>query len=203
MKKEDEWRKRFLIELYNQLWNSINKRLSLIWESIGVLAGAFAIFALTEKNIISLNYATAIIIIISAWFLAHTIDMSFWYNRNLAMIANIERLFLSIKDVKLIYPYFAERRKNKMVSYLKIQAALGIGIIVIVTAIHFFQKIIPVIRCVNAFEGESIIPYLILLACVILLVRFKKIRNADYDRFLKTSPGKDITIGSRKNQTRR
>lgn len=194
MKEKDELRNRLLIELYNQLWNSINTRLNLIWQSIGVLVSAFAIFALTGNNIISLNYAAALIILISAWFLAHIIDMSFWYNRNLAMIANIERLFLSVKDVKLLYPYFIQHRpKNKMMTYYVIQTWLGIGIAAIVIMLHFFKKIIPVFQCVNNFEVENILPYIVFVVCIILLLRFKRKRDEDYDQFLKTSPGKDMT----------
>jgi hypothetical protein len=194
MKEKDELRNKLLIELYNQLWNSINTRLNLTWQSIGVLVSAFAIFALTEKNIISLNYAAALIIVISAWFLAHIIDMSFWYNRNLVMIANIERLFLSVKDVKLLYPYFIEHRpKNKMVRYLVIQEWLAFGIAAIVILLHLFKEIIPVVQGINNFEGEIIIPYLVILICIILLLRLKRSRDKEYDDFLKTSPGKDIT----------
>jgi len=198
MKEKDELRNRLLLELYNQLWNSINTRLNLIWESIGVLVSAFAIFALIQNNVISLDIATALIILISAWFLAHTIDMSYWFNRNLAMIINIEKLFLSVKDVKLLYPYFISPRPNKMVTYLKIQTSLGIGIAVIVILLHCIQRIIPVINGINNFEVEIIIPYVVLLGCIIPLWLLKRKRDEDYDYFLKKSPGKDITKEAKK-----
>ena len=53
---------------------------------------------------------------------ANLIDSSYWYNRNLVIIANIERQFLELKDLKEIHYYFgAHRPKNKMITHLKVQ----------------------------------------------------------------------------------
>jgi hypothetical protein len=184
----------FLLKLYDQLWNSINARLSLIWESIGILVSAFAIFALTEKNIISLSIASAIMVVLSAWYIAHNIDMSYWYNRNLAMIANIERQFLFVEDAKLIYWYFISHvKKNKMVTYLQIQTMLGFGISLIVLLLHIIQNVFPIIRCEKPFTYEILLPYILLAIAIWLLIRFRNKRNKEYDDFLKLSPGKDIS----------
>jgi hypothetical protein len=191
----DDFRKKFLLEQYNQLWASINIRLNLIWASIGTLISSFAIFALTEKNVISLDIATALIVIISGWLLAHIIDMSFWYNRNLVMIRNIERQFLVIQDARELYTYFlSHKKKNTMVQYLLIQSWLGIGICSLVIFIHFIRVIFPVISGNTAFSGiEILIPYLTLIIIVILLLRFKTGRDKEYVTFVNDSPGKDIT----------
>lgn len=193
MTETEDFRKKLLIELYNQLWNSINTRLSLIWESISILVGAFAIFALAEKNIISLDAASSIVVLIVAWFLAHVIDMSFWFNRNLAMIANIERQFLTIDDARLLYPYFVSHRtNNRMVYYQRIQASLGIGVALIVLALHLSHNVLPILKGSAAVTVDTFLPYLILILAIIYLWRLKSSRNKQYADFLKSSPGKDM-----------
>jgi hypothetical protein len=72
----------FLIAMYNQLMNDINRHIVVVWQSVGVLFGAFAVFALVEKQIISLDVATSLIVLLCAWVVAHVHDASYWYNRN-------------------------------------------------------------------------------------------------------------------------
>src|SRR3546814_2866580 len=43
---------------------------------------------------ISLDVAASLIILLCAWLYAHMLDAAYWYNRNLVIIANIERQFL-------------------------------------------------------------------------------------------------------------
>jgi hypothetical protein len=193
MSESEDLRKKFLIELYNQLWNSINTRLNLTWESIGILVSAFAVFALTQKNVISLSIAAAIMLLVATWYLAHTIDMSFWYNRNRAMISNIEREFLNISDVTLLFPYFISHRKNnKMVYYHRIQAYLGIGLALIILFIDISQDVLPILDGEASPKPETYLPFLILIIGIIYLFRFKVSRDQEYLEFIKKSPGRDL-----------
>src|SRR5690348_12295057 len=87
-------REEFLMRVYDQMFNDIDTHILVVWQSVGVLVGAFAIFALTEKQVITLDVAASLIILIAAWLIGHLYDASYWYNRNLVIIANIERQFL-------------------------------------------------------------------------------------------------------------
>ena len=106
----DERRDEFLLAMYNQLLNDINRHIMVVWQSVGVLVGAFAILALVEKNLISLDLAVAIVVLLCGWLCAHLIDAGYWYNRNLVMIANIERQFLLESDLRDIQSYFGAHR---------------------------------------------------------------------------------------------
>jgi hypothetical protein len=195
MNVTDDYRKKFLFELYNQLWNSNNVRLNLIWASIGTLISSFAIFALIEKNVISPDIATTLIILISGWLLAHTIDMSFWYNRNLAIIRNIEKQFLDANDAKEILPYFSSHpNKNKMANHLKIQSWLGIGIWLLVIIFHFIKIVRPAYLSGTLFSSyEIFIPYVFLIIIIVFLLIFQYKSNKEYDEFILAAPGKDPT----------
>jgi hypothetical protein len=119
----------FLIAMYNQLMNDINRHIVVVWQSVTALLGAFAAWSLIEKQIISLDIAVTFIVVIAIWVLAHVYDAAYWYNRNLVMIANIERQFLKPSDLKEIHYYWGKHRdKSSMLTHLRLQRALAIGI---------------------------------------------------------------------------
>ena len=178
----------------NQMFNDINRHIMVVWQSIGVLIGAFAIFALVEKNIVSLDVAVTLIVLLTAWLAAHLLDASYWYNRNLVIIANIERQFLKNDDLRDIHYYFgAHRPKNRMITHLKIQVALGIGLGLIVLGYHASIRVIPGISSpLTAFEFSRALPYLVSVASLIYVALTSKGRDAAYEEFLRNSPGGNV-----------
>ena len=75
------------------MMNDINRHILVVWQSIATLVAAFAGFTLVEKQMITLDLATSILILLCAWLCLHLLDASYWYNRNLGIIANIECQF--------------------------------------------------------------------------------------------------------------
>ncbi len=187
-------REEMLLRMYDQLFNDINRHIMVIWQSVGVLVGAFAIFALVEKKVIPLDIAASIILLLCSWLIAHLLDAAYWYNRNLAMIANIERQFLSHSDLKEIHYYFgAHRPKNRMLEHLKLQLALGLGLGAIVILYHFFSVVLLAIDCNgSALTFLNTIPYVLVIVATVYLIRLKRKLDAKYDEFITNSPGKDI-----------
>lgn len=189
-----DYRKELLLNMYNQLWNSINNHITVLWQSIGTLIGAFAIFALTEKKVISLDYASSLIVLICGWLLANLLDTSYWYNRNLAITANIEKEFLGKEDLRKIHYYFGKHRKdNKMMTLLRIQFALGIGICLTILCLHFFTEVKPGFSFdLRRFDFIKALPYLALVAVIVYLYFLRRHRSRSYDEFLENSPGIDM-----------
>lgn len=186
-------RDEFLLKMYEQLMNDINRHISVVWQSIGTLIGAFAVFVLVEKNIISIDYATCIIVLLVGWLWAHLHDASYWYNRNLAMVANIEKDFLEITDLRNIHYYFGKHRPNKMIGHFRIQYALGFGILFVVLFFHFLTRIAPhFLNKGTNFEILSLFPYIVLLALITYLTDLKKSNDKSFNEFMKYSPGKQI-----------
>lgn len=184
-------RKEFFLKMYDQMFNDINTHILVVWQSIGVVVGAFAVFALAEKNIIPIDYACALMVLLSAWLIAHLYDASYWYNRNLVIIANIERQFLYREDLKDIHYYFGKHRsKVAMLTHLRIQYWLGVGIAALFLAYHFITRVLPGwALSLQYFEVQRSLPYLVLGACVILLWKLRENRLSSYEEFLKNSPG--------------
>jgi hypothetical protein len=184
-------RKEFLGKMYDQMFNDINTHILVVWQSVGVVIGAFAVFALVEKNIIPIDFACTLMILLSAWLIANLYDASYWYNRNLAIIANIERQFLNTKDLKEIHYYFGKhRKKSAMFTHLKIQYALGIGIAALFISYHFVLRVLPGIHePMRNFEFVRSLPYLMCGAALGFLFYLRRNRIGSYDEFLANSPG--------------
>jgi hypothetical protein len=184
-------RKEFLVQMYGQMFNDINRHIMVVWQSIGVLIGAFAIFALVEKSIVSLDVAVSLIVLLTAWLAAHLLDASYWYNRNLVIIANIERQFLIKEDLKLIHYYFGKHRPdNKMITHLRIQMALGFGLLIIVLGYHASVRVIPGLSASwSHLQFSRAIPYLITIVSFVYIRRLAKQRSASYSEFIQNSPG--------------
>src|ERR1700674_4150254 len=108
----EDARQQLLLKMYDQMFNDINRHILVIWQSIGVIIGSFAIFSLVDKNIVSFDVAVLMVVVLCGWMLAQLYDASYWYNRNLVIIANIERQFLNESDLQDIHSYFGEHRSN-------------------------------------------------------------------------------------------
>lgn len=187
-------REEFLIAMYNQLMNDINRHIVIIWQSITTIVASFAVFSIVEKGYINQSIAITIILVLMIWLLLHIYDAAFWYNRNLVIIANIERVFLEGGDGKLIHHYFLQHRsKNKMLSHLAIQRHLAVVGAVLLISWHFFIVVLPDISFSSELDFSRVMPY---LAMILLLQQWRKVHvhnKARYDEFLRESPGKDIS----------
>lgn len=180
--------------MYDQMFSDINRHILVVWQSVGVLIGGFAIFALAEKQVVSIDIASSLIVLIASWLIAHLIDAGYWYNRNLVIIANIERQFLRKKDLHDIHYYFGKHRPdNKMLTHLRIQFALGVGILGIVLLFHFATRVIPGFGSpLSSFEFERALPYAVIIIAVLYLLKLKRNRDSSYNEFVEYSPGKEV-----------
>jgi hypothetical protein len=150
--------------MYRQTSNHLNRHVLLLWQSVALLGGAYAAFAFQEKNVISIHHATAIALLLCGWFCANVFDAYAWFDRNLVIIANIERLFLEKQDASLVHPFFLSHREAKdLVQHFRIQLFLGVMIAVIVALVHFFKQVIPSFKIPHGvFDAEIALPYAVL-----------------------------------------
>lgn len=184
----------FLMEMYKQMWTNINRHILVVWQSVSVLLGTLAAFALVEKNIISLDVACTLVLIISTWLVAHTIDANYWFNRNLAIISNIERQFLRPNDLCLIHSYFNGHRKGgPLLDHLAVQALLGGTFSLLVLIYHFIERVLPGIGSSwTGFQPVRTLPYVTAIVAVPLLWWWHGDATRKYETFRKESPGLKI-----------
>jgi hypothetical protein len=182
--------------MYEQMFRDIAQQYTVVWQSAAALLGSFAIAALAEKNILSLDIAISVISLICVWFLLNIVECSYWYNRNLCIIANIERQFLTKSDLGEIHYYFGSHRpKNRMTSHLKNQCFLAWFLLAIVIAYHFIERVLPGLYSCPTFEKFDLsrcLPYIVTIASILYLRHRSKLRDVAYEEFLKNSPGASI-----------
>jgi hypothetical protein len=157
-------RTEFLLEMYRQTSNHLNRHVLLLWQCVALLGGAYAAFAFQEKSVISIHLATAIALLLCGWFCANVFDAYAWFDRNLVIIANIERLFLDKQDAALVHPFFLDHRKAEdPVQHFRIQLFLGMMIAALVALVHLFKQVIPSLIIPNGvFDPELAMPYVTL-----------------------------------------
>lgn len=190
-KFDEKDRKDFLIQMYNQLCSEIDRHIKIIWQIVGVLLSAFAIFALVEKEIISLDIASVILVLVCGLSIAIVIESNFWYNRNLVIIANIERQFLNESDANDIHYYFTKHRSNNAyIDMMIIQIVFVVILLCVILIYHFSVQVLPYIHMeVSNFTPIKAMPYLVVLVVSILLIIFHKKRIKNYNSFKENSPG--------------
>jgi hypothetical protein len=186
----------FLIHVYDQMFNDINTHILVVWQSIAVVVGALAVFGLAEKNIITIDLATAIVVLLCAWLMAHLYDASYWYNRNLVIIANIERQFLVESDLRDVHYYFGKhRKKSSMLTHLRIQWHLAVWLAILLVCFHFATRVLPGIGAPwRNFDPERVIPYGTILLSAYLLGKLRTNRRNAYAEFLENSPGRQLNV---------
>jgi hypothetical protein len=80
-------------------------------------------------------------VILCVWLFGHLFDSNLWYNRNLAIVANIERQFLRPEDAKLIHPYFVQyRSSDSLLGHFLVTAYLAGSLWFIVLLWHFWHE---------------------------------------------------------------
>jgi len=180
----------FLIEMYGQLMEDINRHIVVIWQIVGVMGAAIAALTLAESNHFSIQYAVMLVILVGIWAIDHIYDSNFWYNRNLVMITNIERVFLTAKDIDLIHPYFAKHRStSSFLTHLKIQKDYTVIIISGVMAYYAIDKVIPSLNITSPLDLSKIVPFLAFVGFVWRIGDRSTFYNKKYANYLAISPG--------------
>lgn len=161
-------RTEFLLEMYRRTSNHLNRHVLLLWQSVALLGGAYAAFAFQEKNVISIHLATAIALLLCGWFCANVFDAYGWFDRNLVIITNLERLFLDRQDATHVHFFFLQHRKpENMVQHFWIQLLFGAMIALLVALVHFFKHVLPSFSIPNGvFAPELALPYAVLIVSI-------------------------------------
>lgn len=192
----DDPRTEFLIEMYRQTSNHLNRHILLVWQSVALLGGAYAAFAFQEKKIISDDVATSVALLLCGWFCANVYDAFAWFDRNLTIIGNLERLFLLPGDSKLVHPYFRTHRPaGKLILHFRIQLAFGITLAGIILSNHLLNKVLPSFSIPNGvFILEMAMPYIVLLASVAFCEYVRRDCRDKANELREASPGLELPV---------
>lgn len=186
-------RAEFLLAMYHELWSNINRHVLVLWQSLGTLLGAAALFGLVEKKVISLDAATTLFLVLPGWLIATALDSSTWYNRNILLIRNIEQQFLLESDVHDVHYYFRDppRPNNEVIGHFRVQIGLALVLSFLVLIYHFVSaRIWQGMSMANGrFIPSHAIPYLEALAGGCFLFWWRAHLKETYETLVSKSPG--------------
>jgi len=151
----------FRLHMYDQAWNNINRHILTVWQSVAAVAAALAAMIFTEKQVLSLDVAVSMVVLFSAWLMAHVYDAQTWYDRNLAIIQDNEKFFETKPGE---FHAYTKPRALKLITHLRIQRDLAIALVVLGVGTHICTEAIPVLTGVESAELRMALPYAALLA---------------------------------------
>ena len=186
-------RKELLLKMYDQLWNNINRQISIVWQSLSGVVGSITLLVLGSNEVLDFDLAITLIVMLCAWLMGHVYDSSLWCNRNLAIISNIERTLLCKKDIEEIHYFFENTKEKGMIEHLRLQWMLGLGLSISIILYHFYIRVFPGLESsIEYFQPLRSLPYLFLLLMVICLFFWRNSCIKKYRKFIQKSPGPEI-----------
>lgn len=193
---DESSRQQLLLRMYDQMFNDIGRHIKIVWQPITVVIGSISLLAAGTEEVISIDVAEMLILFLVGWLLATLYDSSYWYNRNLVIIANIERQLLKQSDLRDIHYYFGKHRAaNSMLTHIRIQWYLGLGVAFAVLLHHFLTEVLPMFGCGStdtSFRPEVVLPYIAAVVALAFVYWVRAQRTKSYREFVKNSPGIDI-----------
>lgn len=186
----DNKREEFLLETYRQTSTHLGRHITGLWQCVGVVGAALIVFA-QEKDKPLNDYSCALVVMLCGWLAATTLDASNWFNRNLAIITNVERLFLNAGDLKLVHPFFGKHRKpGDYAQHFQIQLWLSGAVALLVLCYHFAERVAPGFSLPwTSFQIPRALPYLLTPIMLIVLVRLHRHYSTKDAEFQQKSPG--------------
>ena len=165
-------------------------------------------FYLDETKLIPLDIVFSAIILVAWWQNAHVYCAHFWFNRNINMMINIERMFLDESDLKNIHYYFGKHRGPGMLPQLHVQLWLGriigAGALVYIVLKNLFAFIKEAYKtpancwidfCKTIMHRPDVLfiflPITFFVMAVIALILLKKKLTLHLGEFEYNSPGKE------------
>lgn len=181
----------FLIKMYETYNAEIARHFGLAWQAVSVfLASIVAVVAAINKIAgIPAYVVICLYLFLVTWAVEVVIDAAFWYNRNLVVVANIERQFMKPSDAKDIHWYFLKHRPfNKPITFMR---SLLLFLVSIALAVLIFYFALPEINGQKDFffNVSSYIPLLVALGLGLVIRNFAIDKNKEYLTFLANAPG--------------
>ncbi|HLJ84255.1 MAG TPA: hypothetical protein VKT51_08815 [Candidatus Eremiobacteraceae bacterium] len=186
-------RSEFLLKVYDTYNAEIGRHFGLAWQAVSIFAASLLAVATSaiHSDVLPTWIVASLYIVLVTWAIQVVLDASFWYNRNLVVIANIERQFLSDDDDRNIQWYFKTHRPtNKPITFMR---SLLLFLLVTALIVVTFYFVFPALAGQSCFYNmaRNYVPALVLVLAIAVLRGFSQEKNREYTDFLTHAPGVD------------
>jgi len=182
-------KREFLINIYNQAFNNINRHITIVWQSVSILVASFVSIVFTEKYEVSIYLSYMILSFYITWMMAHLYDSNHWYTRNIHIVTNIERYFLKKKDKKNLHFFFTKHLKPRHVAdtfQIQIYFARAIWVVS-----YFYVNYKASLKAdINFFFISTLLTFF----CYFLVHLQRKKNEQNIKELIEKSPGKTINF---------
>lgn len=179
----------FLATMYKAMWDNINRHVTVMWQSVAVLASAFAASFFLKGGILegrgpAVDVIASLVVVASMWVIAHAYDAALWCNRNLQIISNIERELLDPADAFRIHPYVGSQNKHTLLGYFRIQVVLAGSLVLFAVLGHFVSRVWDHLSPENPVDPIKVLPYAVLAVGTGWVRWERKSTRISFDRFM-------------------
>jgi hypothetical protein len=153
--EEEDRKADFLLAMYKAMWDNINRHVTVLWQAVAVLGATFSVGLIAIRDnpkwpdSIYSDFAAVIQIATACWLIAHAIDSTAWFNRNILIISNIEKYFAKSFDRSdYVHPYMEKDwpGPKQIPRHMVIQGVFGVMVAIASVMLHAFTRIIPVVQ---------------------------------------------------------
>jgi hypothetical protein len=186
----------FLSTMYKSMWDNINRHVTVLWQSVAVLATAFAAALLVKRDSpagqrdILFDVATALVVAASSWLVTHALDAANWFNRNIQIIGNIEKVFFKLmprEDWPHPYGHPSWHRENTVLLHMAIQSSLGVVVGLAALGFHFISRVLPDLHWnLRDVDLPRVLPYFTAVLGVLICLRVRRKTLAEQTKFQET-----------------
>ncbi len=179
-KELTKWRNEFLLRLYDDLWRSIDRMESGMWQFVALYAVVAGLMISAASTQAPRSVIVVFSLIVTFWGINIAINAGKWFRRNLAFAVNIEQQFLFHDDIGRILPAAYHQRKPKLLNILYITHITHIIIFstTAIVSLYFFWSDVP----------WSIVAPLIVVGGIVTVLHYAISTKEVRDFIANTSP---------------
>ncbi|MEM1990903.1 MAG: hypothetical protein QXO15_07125 [Nitrososphaerota archaeon] len=173
----------FLLQMHKVYWDNISRSEDACWKMTATYSALIAGLSLSIETIGYIGFL-GVLIPFSFMSIAISLNANLWFVRNIGLISNLEKEFLTNKDYNYLIP---RKWGEERVSFVNsepwwIFIIVYFAVCLIITA-FIFQKLCPM---------EQIFIVSLFTTCLFLTIIYGKIMRSKYEEFKKDAPGRRL-----------
>lgn len=177
-------RKKFLLEFYQVCWNNVTRAEEASWKMFAAYTAVFAGLAFASEIIGTAGFLS-VLSIFSFLAIALSLNANLWFVRNIGLISNLEKEFLSESDYGVLVP---ENYKEKIpfFSFRVFEAWWVLIVAYFSISLTIHVVLLPLVSNCN----QKLLVLAIYLGSLFLTILYGIFLSLRHKEFVKRAPGK-------------
>lgn len=135
-----DYRKEFMLRMYSAFWDCVSRAEDSAWKIMAAYVALFAGLSFFYQAIGPAGAAT-IFTIFSYTTIGFALRANAWFLRNMGLISNLEREFLTKEDYEVLVPHFFAKKLHFVNREIWIMQAVSSFLVCVAFLFYIFPKI--------------------------------------------------------------